>query len=359
MATPSPEVAQKTTADDRFYYWLIATCAFRLSSKPIDPSCEVADTTVRTDLEFTKAKLRKASTMRATDSIFISDVDKHMLQVCTYMHPRVSVASFYNRLNSGSLSTELSSTNNWAKMSQTTTTHATTPTRTMIETYNPAELRAAVAINTDGLPVFKPSPIRVDTTPIKLIDGHAYLMCKRCNRRLLFGRFHYKDIAMHRHPTCIECLEKNIKPPRPFVPRRICLSNKGILNLFCKPCGNYFPAHLCQTSRIWTRRSICPKCQEKESARHKEFITSRKHAFVYTYLRQCQICQCHSKTRICGYCRTGRAPVAGDAVPGMHSVFRKTNAAAMFAAVALQCSVAAKTHVASKQHKLAETSDNT
>lgn len=144
-------------------------------------------------------------------------------------------------------------------------------------------------------------------------------MCPRCKKRLPFGHFDYRDIPYMRHPTCYPCKEarriatKQPRRPTTVIPRRICMSNKGVLHLYCTPCGRYFPSYKCQASRLWTRRSICPSCQEGEDrAKSREFTTSRKHAFVYTYLQQCTKCHFYSKTPVCGACKRGSAPLAGS-----------------------------------------------
>ena len=185
----------------------------------------------------------------------------------------------------------------------------------LVEAFHPLELKAAIGVTPDGLLIFPPKPIKADTTPITYHNNRPHLTCAVCNKALLFGRFTHKDRAMNRHPRCIQC--RKTKRPKPaFVPRRMCMSNTGALCMLCRVCGKYKPTSKIQRSRIWTMRSICPTCQSnktKTKNKHK-FITSRKHAFVFTYMQRCSICMCHSTTRICTYCRDGQRniPVASS-----------------------------------------------
>ncbi len=192
-----------------------------------------------------------------------------------------------------------------------------------VSTISPAvfsqkELKHAIAIHSNGLVSYPPTPIKFTHTPVRPYGDQMWLRCIRCQRRRPHGHFDYIEAANSISITCISCKQNPPpKPPKPWrAPRMTCMSNTGVLHMFCRPCGKYVTTDNVEPSRLRDSRRMCLPCHAKsiQTAQFRPYTPARRlkpgEVTLATTTKQCRKCLMYSTTRICASCRLGVEPVS-------------------------------------------------
>lgn len=180
---------------------------------------------------------------------------------------------------------------------------------------NSSDYKHAIAIDTQGLPVFSPQPIRLYVNPIVYSDkGRPLFYCRQCSRRLPYIAFEPKDLCISKTARCYNCKAKGRPQNGVYRPAFKRVGLDGTLRFFCRICGYYVPAELMNDSRKITRRAICQLCHRREFVinkrdkyRHVRNRFSKKRLTLF-----CLKCGFNSRRRICMACALGAPRIAAS-----------------------------------------------
>lgn len=186
--------------------------------------------------------------------------------------------------------------------------------------FTPSEMKHAIGIDKNGLPMFPPIPIKYTHTPIRPRRGHMWLWCPRCSSRKHYSKFRPIDAAKSASPACKRCRLDKTPRIKPWSgPRRLCMASNGEVYMHCRTCGRYRHTSKVEPTRLTTKRRICNKCHKAESQtkKYRPYIVRRKATTRTSRDRRCKICHMYSSSPVCTACSHGIKPVPLDKT--MHS----------------------------------------